>query len=143
MADAQKNHAIVFGATGLIGWSAVNQLLSGYPNAGSFSKVTAVINRPVPESDLYWPIASPDRPQLKVVSGIDLLGASTDELISQLKQKVSGVEQITHAFYFGKLYNLCKHMYAGENYLMIMLTIHKSLRQTTMITCKNATRIAV
>lgn len=95
------SHAIVFGASGLIGWAAVNQLLSGYPNPGTFSKVTAVMNRPIPESELYWPGPSPDRPQFQVVSGINLLDGKAARLAEQLKAEVSEAEKITHVFYFG------------------------------------------
>lgn len=100
MAQNSK-HAIVFGASGLLGWSAANQLLSGYPSPGTFSKVTVVMNRPVPESELYWPEPSPERPQLQVVSGINLLEATADGLADQLKARVEGADRITHAFYFG------------------------------------------
>ena len=95
-----SNHAIVFGATGLIGWSVVNQILSAYPNPGTFSKVTAVMNRPVPESELYWPEPSADRPQLQVISGVNLLEATGNSLAEELKAKVVDAERITHVFYF-------------------------------------------
>ncbi|EAW20652.1 uncharacterized protein NFIA_030850 [Aspergillus fischeri NRRL 181] len=95
-----SNHAIVFGAAGLLGWSAVNQLLSGYPTSRSFSRVTAVLNRSLPEAELHWPSEGPDRPQLQIVSGMDLLQGTGDDLAKQLKEKVDGVEQITHVFYF-------------------------------------------
>lgn len=98
---ADSNHAIVFGASGLIGWAAVNQLLSGYPSPGTFARVTAVMNRHAPESELYWPEASPDRPHLQVVSGINLLGATAALLADQLDTEVAEVEKITHVFYFG------------------------------------------
>ncbi|RHZ69792.1 hypothetical protein CDV55_103607 [Aspergillus turcosus] len=99
-----SNHAIVFGAAGLLGWSSVNQLLSGYPTSGSFARVTAVLNRSVPEAELHWPSPGPDRPQLQIVSGVDLLRGTGDDLAKQLKEKVNGVEQITHVFYFGLCY---------------------------------------
>ncbi|SPO06454.1 uncharacterized protein DNG_09144 [Cephalotrichum gorgonifer] len=95
-----SNHAIVFGASGLIGWSAVNQLLSAYPGPGFFSKVTALTNRPVRESELHWPPQSPDRPRLQVVSGVNLREGTTEGLAEQLKEKVLEVEMITHVFYF-------------------------------------------
>lgn len=95
-----SNHAIVFGASGIIGWSAVNQLLSAFPSPGTFSKVTAVTNRPVPESELHWPQPSPDQPRLQVVSGVNLLDETAD-LAGQLREKVTEAEQITHVFYFG------------------------------------------
>ena len=96
-----SNHAIVFGASGLIGWATVNQLLSGYPSPGTFSKVTAVMNRPVPASELYWPEPSPDRPRLQIVSGINLLDVTAARLAEKLKSEVTEVEKTTHVFYFG------------------------------------------
>ncbi|GFF54948.1 hypothetical protein IFM46972_10146 [Aspergillus udagawae] len=95
-----SNHAIVFGAAGLLRWSTVYQLLSGYPTSRSFSRVSAVLNRSVPEAELHWPSPGPDRPQLRIVSGIDLLQGTGDDLAKQLKDKVNGVGQITHVFYF-------------------------------------------
>ena len=60
-----------------------------------------MLNRSVPEAELHWPSEGPDRPQLQIVSGIDLLQGTGDDLAQQLKEKVNGVEQITHVFYFG------------------------------------------
>lgn len=99
MAD---NHAIVFGAAGLLGWATLNQLLGGYPSSKPFSRVTAVLNRSVSESDLHLP-SGPNRPSLDIVSGINLLQGSSDELARQLREKVANVESITHVFYFGIL----------------------------------------
>lgn len=98
---AQSNHAIIFGAAGLLGWSVLNELLSSYPAAGTFSKVTAVVNRPISEKDLCVPPPSNDRPALEIVPGVNLLRGTGEELAQQLKDKASGLEGITHAFYFG------------------------------------------
>lgn len=95
------NHAIVFGAAGLLGWSVVNQLLSGYPRPGAFSKVTAVVHRPIAEADLCLPEPCPQRPELQIVSGIDLLHGSGEALARQLAEKVPDAGRITHVFYFG------------------------------------------
>lgn len=97
----ERNHAIIFGASGLVGWSVLDQLLSNYPKPGSFSKVTAVINRPIAEPDWGLPAASSDRPGLQTVSGIDLLNGTADELGRLLKERIPDVESITHIFYFG------------------------------------------
>ncbi|KAL3470498.1 hypothetical protein BJX99DRAFT_48387 [Aspergillus californicus] len=96
---ANPSHAVVFGGAGLLGWATLNQLLSNYPTSNSFSRVTAVLNRPVSEWELYLP-SGPDRPSLQVVSGVDLLQGTGDDLATQLKEKVSGAEEITHVFYF-------------------------------------------
>jgi nucleoside-diphosphate-sugar epimerase len=107
MSDSQ-NHAIVFGATGLIGWAAVNQLLSNYPAAGTFASVTAVSNRPVDAKRTFWPGESDSKPKLQLVSGINL---KSGDLEVQLKEKVVGIDKITHVFYFGE-----HHIYMGVDY---------------------------
>lgn len=84
-----------------MGWSVVNQLLSGYPPAAPFSKVTAVVNRPVSEADLCLPETCPQRPELQLVSGIDLLEGSGDALALRLADRVPDAGRITHVFYFG------------------------------------------
>lgn len=102
---AGQNHAIVFGAAGLLGWSVVEQVLSNYPAEGSFGTVTAVINRPLAESEFYWPEHSPSRPGLQVVPGVDLFSGTADDLSRQLKKCVPGIADVTHVFYFGMWYN--------------------------------------
>lgn len=92
------NHALVFGATGLLGWAVVEQLLSDYPNAGSFSRVTAVSNRPVKASDTMWPSGWPGSPELQLVSGVNL---QDDHVEEQLREKVVAMDRVTHVFYFG------------------------------------------
>ena len=98
-----SNHAIVYGASGLIGWALVDQLLSAYLEAGSFSKVTAVTNRPLNASDRHWP--EPDnlhRPDLQLISNIDLRRGDGSLLANSLKQVVNDVESVTHVYYLGE-----------------------------------------
>ncbi|KAH8196435.1 hypothetical protein TruAng_009395 [Truncatella angustata] len=97
-----RRHAVVFGASGLIGWSCVNQLLLKYPRKGSFEKVTAVTNRPVKLEESFWPTES-TTPELRLVSGIDLaIGDGRGvELAEQLKRE--GINGITHVYYFDVL----------------------------------------
>jgi hypothetical protein len=61
MASNQNNHAIAFGCSGINGWALVNQLLLGYPGAGTFAKVTAIANRPFKPEDAGWPRDAGDR----------------------------------------------------------------------------------
>ncbi|KZL82598.1 sirq protein [Colletotrichum incanum] len=96
---SERNHAIIFGAAGLLGWATVEQLLSNYPAEGSFDQVTAVINRSLSESEFFWPKDSTNRPSLQIVSGVNLNG-TTEDLTRQLEDKVQGVKDITHVFYF-------------------------------------------
>ncbi|KAJ0167566.1 hypothetical protein CTA2_1851 [Colletotrichum tanaceti] len=95
----ERNHAIVFGAAGLLGWATVDQLLSNYPAEGSFDKVTVVINRPLSEAEFFWPEDSASRPSLQIVSGVNL-NSATEDLARQLEDKVQGVRDVTHVFYF-------------------------------------------
>ncbi|KAM0298070.1 hypothetical protein ACHAPM_008766 [Fusarium culmorum] len=92
-----QNHAVVFGATGLIGWAAVNQLLSSYPAPNTFASVTAVSNRSLDAQRTFWPKESSERPKVQLVSGVDL---KSGELKEQLKDNVAGIEKTTHVFYF-------------------------------------------
>lgn len=98
---SESNHAIVFGASGLLGWATVEQLLLNYPSTGSFDNVTAVMNRPLSESESFWPPASPNRPRLQIASGVNLTG-TLEDLTLQLKGTVDGIEGVTHVFYFGE-----------------------------------------
>ena len=101
MGEESNHHAIVFGASGLIGWSLVDQLLAPYPHAGSFSKVTAVTNRPLNLSESHWPQPDSRRPNLQLVSGIDLRHGDAAGLAESLKQAVKGIESVTHIYYLG------------------------------------------
>lgn len=97
-------HALVFGASGLAGWGVVDQLLSSYPAQGTFSRVTALVNRPFSVADSYWPSwpsASPSRPELQLVPHVDLLKGSVEELTAFLQREVRDIRNVTHAFYFG------------------------------------------
>ncbi|KAG7091986.1 hypothetical protein E1B28_008373 [Marasmius oreades] len=94
------NHALVFGGSGLIGWSVVDQLLSGYPEKNSFAKVTAITNRPVNPSETQWPEPPGGRPELHLVSGIDLRSHTQNSLSQVLKDSIQDIENVTHVFYF-------------------------------------------
>ncbi|KAJ5777004.1 hypothetical protein N7520_000250 [Penicillium odoratum] len=94
----ESNHAIVFGASGIIGWAVVNELLSPYPSIGLFSKVTAITNRPINLSESQWPESASHRPDLQLVSGIDLRRGDGSALAEALK-RVKDVEKVTHIFY--------------------------------------------
>ena len=103
-----SNHAIVFGASGLIGWSLVDQLLGSYPYARSFSRITAVTNRPLTLSDSYWPRA--DRQcDLQLVSGIDLRHGDGTTLAESLLQQVKNIRTVTHIYYLGLLVIVLLH----------------------------------
>ena len=102
MAGESNHHALVIGASGLIGWSVVNQLLQRYPTPSPFAKVTALVNRPLKLDDSFWPPPSSGQLQLCLTSGVNLL-CSDEEFEALLKEKVSDIDSISHMYYFGRL----------------------------------------
>lgn len=108
------NHAIVYGASGIIGWAVVDQLLSSHPDSGSFSKVTAVTNRPLNPRETYWPESESESaershsPDLQLISGVDLRGD-----VEALKTALSGdIKTVTHVFYLGG----CTYLYRVKHH---------------------------
>lgn len=97
MANSYK-HALVFGASGVSGWAAINELLHGYPDNTRWDKVTALTNRPLSIEVSQWP----NKDNLQIVSGIDLLKGSIEELMGVMKEKIPDVENVTHVFYYGE-----------------------------------------
>ncbi|CAG8951389.1 hypothetical protein HYFRA_00007301 [Hymenoscyphus fraxineus] len=86
--------ALVFGASGVTGWALVNEILHDYPKKGNWSKVHALTNRPLSQSDSFWP--KDDR--LNIVSGIDLLQGTQEEVVAKLSE-IEGVSDVTHVYY--------------------------------------------
>lgn len=91
-------HALVFGASGVSGWAVVNQLLQGYPNNQNWDKVTALTNRPLSLEVSQWP----NKDSLQIVSGVNLLKGSTEDLMNVMKQQIIDVGNVTHVFYYGE-----------------------------------------
>ncbi|CAN9479384.1 unnamed protein product [Alternaria alternata] len=91
-----SNHALVYGASGISGWSIVNAILNGYPSKDAFSRVTAMVNRPLTREMALWP----DDPRLQIVSGIDLVKGTQEELEEQIKEKVKDVETVTQVYFY-------------------------------------------
>lgn len=89
--------ALIFGASGVTGWAFVNEILNDYPKSGVWGKVHALTNRPLKQSDSLWP----GDKRLNIVSGIDLLRGSQDDLEEALS-KVEGIEKVTHVYYLGR-----------------------------------------
>lgn len=92
-------HALVFGASGVTGWAFVNEILHDYPRNQLWDRVTALTNRPLSLEKSHWP----QDERLSIVSGVDLLSGSQEELESNIKSKVSSADSITHVFYVGGL----------------------------------------
>lgn len=94
--DMSKS-ALIFGASGVTGWAFVNEILNDYPRKGTWGKVHALTNRPLKQSDSFWP----NDERLNIVSGIDLLKGSQEELEDALR-KIEGIEEVTYVYYLGK-----------------------------------------
>jgi hypothetical protein len=92
------HHALIFGASGITGWAIANQILEGYPTPETFSKVTALTNRPLKPEATLWPQSE----KLQLVSGLDLNNpAGQKALEEELKKAVKGIETVSHVFFFG------------------------------------------
>lgn len=95
------NHAVVIGATGLIGWGLVNELLSADCIVPSyFDRVTALVNRPIKTDKMFWPKPHAQQPKLLVVDGVNIMDKEA-KVRTLLRERVPDAETITHAFYFG------------------------------------------
>lgn len=89
-------HALVMGASGITGWAIVNQLLRGYPRPGTFSKVSAVTNRPLRHEDTLWPKSN----AVQMCSGLDVLSGSQNELETAFRSKVKDIENVTDLYFY-------------------------------------------
>ena len=89
--------ALVFGASGVTGWAFVNEILHDYPEKGVWKNVYALTNRPLSQEYSFWP----NDPRLNIVSGIDLLRGTQEDLEKEMKEKINGIEEVTHVYYLG------------------------------------------
>ncbi|KAK5019483.1 hypothetical protein LTR16_000510 [Cryomyces antarcticus] len=92
----QGKHALIFGASGVTGWSFVNEMLNDYPQPQIWNRVSALTNRPLTREAAMWPADE----RLDIVSGIDLLKGSQDELEEVMRSKIPQVNSVTHVYYF-------------------------------------------
>ncbi|KAK7230080.1 hypothetical protein V2G26_002250 [Clonostachys chloroleuca] len=86
-------HALIFGASGISGWSLVNQARM-YPSETAFARITGTTNRPTTLEQLQIP--SDDR--IQIADGINLT-KSADEVAATLKEKVPDIATVTHVFF--------------------------------------------
>lgn len=91
-----ENHALVYGASGITGWAIVNQILKNFPAAETFTKVTALTNRPLPAEVAQWPRSE----KLQVVSGLNLLEGDQAALEKNMKERVKDMDTVTHVYFF-------------------------------------------
>ncbi|KAK2597188.1 hypothetical protein N8I77_013049 [Diaporthe amygdali] len=95
-----ENHAVVIGASGLIGWGVVNELLSkDSSSTGIFSRVTALVNRPIKRDESFWPNSHPSQPELLLVDGVNMMDEQ-EKVTTLLRDRIPDAHTITHAFYF-------------------------------------------
>jgi hypothetical protein len=87
--------ALVFGASGVTGWSFINEVLGDYPKPNIWKRAHALTNRPLSQEQSQWP----NDPRLNIVSGIDLLVGSQEDLENELKTKIPDINEVTHVYY--------------------------------------------
>ncbi|KAF6814858.1 sirq protein [Colletotrichum sojae] len=87
--------AVVFGASGVSGWAFVSEILGGYPSTVTWSRVHALFNRPIPRDETAWP----DDERLNVMSGIDLLNSSVEEISAAMRSQAPDIANVTHAYF--------------------------------------------
>lgn len=90
-----SKNALVFGASGITGWSVVNELLSTSDDAQCFDRVIALTVRRLDAEAALWPESS----KLQVVDGVDLTRGSKNDLASILRDKVPSIGSVTHLFF--------------------------------------------
>ncbi|TKW57239.1 3-oxo-Delta-4,5-steroid 5-beta-reductase [Colletotrichum tanaceti] len=86
-------HALILGASGISGWSLLNQARI-YPTPTTFTRITGTTNRPLTLEQAQLPADF----RLKIVSGIDF-AKTVDEVAQSFEQKISDVDTVTHVFY--------------------------------------------
>ena len=89
------HHALVFGASGILGWAVVNEILNNYPEAGTYCKVTALTNRSLTLEESLWPAPGGNRPDLSIVSGVDLTQGTVEDVTETLKQRVPDIGELS------------------------------------------------
>jgi len=87
--------ALIFGASGVSGWSFVNEILEDYPKPGIWKRVHALTNRPLQQKDSLWPVDE----RLNLVSGIDLTAGTQEELQDALRKAIPDIAEVTHVYY--------------------------------------------
>ncbi|KAH7317445.1 hypothetical protein BKA65DRAFT_515929 [Rhexocercosporidium sp. MPI-PUGE-AT-0058] len=87
------SHALILGASGISGWSILNQIQE-YPTKTTFSRITGTTNRPF---SLQQARISPD-PRINLVSGIDFT-KSVPEVVKLLREKLPDVDTVSHVFF--------------------------------------------
>ncbi|KAK2872035.1 hypothetical protein FQN49_002611 [Arthroderma sp. PD_2] len=99
MASPDLRHALVLGASGISGWSFINQLLQGYPQPGTWSRITGVTRKPMSEEEFsYWPQSGEDT-AFQLVSGFDIHNDTEETLREKFKRDVLDIHTVTQVYY--------------------------------------------
>ncbi|KAK7217309.1 hypothetical protein V2G26_005312 [Clonostachys chloroleuca] len=78
-------HALIFGASGISGWSLLNQTRV-YPSETAFKRITGTTNRPLALNQAL--IAEDEK--IKLISGIDLR-AGVEEVVAKLQNQIPDI----------------------------------------------------
>ena len=98
--SAGASQALVFGASGISGWSITRAaVLSKAPF--NFSKIVGLTSRPLTIHQAALPVDS----RLELHSGLDLTKGA--EAITHFLSKIEGIENTTHVYFTGMQQALC------------------------------------
>ncbi|KAJ0287987.1 hypothetical protein COL940_002128 [Colletotrichum noveboracense] len=86
-------HALILGASGISGWSLVNQART-CPTPTTFNRITGTTNRPLSLQQAQLP----EDKRLSIVSGIDLT-KPVEEVAESLKEKIQDIDSVSHVFF--------------------------------------------
>lgn len=92
MSSIINRTALVFGASGIIGWGVTNALLT-YPTPSAFTNIIALTNRPLTKEEASWPHDK----RLSIHFGIDL-SARIDAVAATLTQ-IPNITKVTHIYF--------------------------------------------
>ncbi|EGD90751.1 hypothetical protein H112_02217 [Trichophyton rubrum D6] len=99
MAAPNARHALVLGASGISGWSLINQLLQSYPRAGTWSRITGVTRKPMNSEEVSsWPQSREDQ-AFRLVSGFDIHNDPKQTLMAKFQEEVPDIHTVTHLYY--------------------------------------------
>lgn len=87
--------ALVFGASGISGWAFINEILHDYPSPNTWKRAHALTNRPLTLEKSQWPNDS----RLNIVSGVDLLFPSQEDVVKELSEQIPDIKEVTHVYY--------------------------------------------
>ncbi|KAM5472799.1 hypothetical protein MauCBS54593_002511 [Microsporum audouinii] len=99
MAAPNIRHALVLGASGISGWSFINQLLQGYPRPSTWKRITGVTRKPMSKEEIsYWPQTCEDA-AFHIASGFDIHNDSKELLKEKFKREIVDIHSVTHLYY--------------------------------------------